>query len=331
MKKQIDTEVIEFVPEQEAGFSPTAVEPVRATTLAPSTTLEEMTPIFRELALPRLPELRRADRARLQMQTPTRLFFYWSVGSNPFQKLNKALGMETTSYTLVLKLVDLKRESETFYPAEVEGSSWFDVDTDGEYRADVGFYAPNRPFVRVLFSNTVTTPRNSPSPRVASDADWAIPAERFARVLEVAGFTEDAFDVAIAGDDHASADTATRAALGELLGGIDTELDSFDAEEIRHAMFLIASGLTLEGLRWKIGARLFALMQRHAASLNAAKATAILKERFAIEAEEITEEEIGSAVFGASAINFPRRLTTRRRLPKLSPVRSPARSPLGQR
>ena len=58
--------------------------------------------------------------------------------------------------------------------------------------------------------------------------------------------------------------------------------------------------------------------------MNAAKATAILKERFAIEAEEITEEEIGSAVFGASAINFPRRLTTRRTLPKYSPVSSSA-------
>src|SRR5687767_16041068 len=114
MKKQ--TEVIEFVRKEEAVSSRSVIEPVQPTTLAPSATLDDMSPIFRELALPRLPELRRADRARLQMQTPTRLFFYWSVGSNPFQKLNKALGIETTSYTPVLKLVDLKRDLEEFYP-----------------------------------------------------------------------------------------------------------------------------------------------------------------------------------------------------------------------
>ena len=43
-----------------------------------------MSPVFRELANPRLPELRVPARLRLLMQSPSRLFFYWSVGAGPY-------------------------------------------------------------------------------------------------------------------------------------------------------------------------------------------------------------------------------------------------------
>jgi hypothetical protein len=292
-------------------------------TLTSSTTLEEMPPVFRELADPKLPELRHENRARLQMQSPNRLFFYWSVGTNPFQKLNKALGAKTASYSLVLKLVDLRRDTEQIHPIDAEGSWWFDVEADGEYQAEIGFYAPNRPYVRALFSNTVETPRKSPSPRVDTEADWSITSEKFAQVLEVAGFTEDAFDVVLAGDDSESAETATHSALSDLTGVTSAEsLSDIAGDEIRYALLLLASGVSLEGLRWKISPALFALLEKYAAALSSEKAFGVLKDHFDIEADEITEEEFGPAVFGASSINFPRRLKTRRTLPKLQPVSS---------
>ncbi|MEP6705085.1 MAG: DUF4912 domain-containing protein, partial [Acidobacteriota bacterium] len=219
---------------------------------APAAKREEMPPVFRELAEPKLPRLAREDRARLQMQTPNRLFFYWSVGSNPFHKLDRALGTKTASYSLILKLVDLRRDSEQIHPIDAEGSWWFDVEADGEYRAEIGFYAPNRPYVRVLFSNTVETPRKSPSPRVDTEADWSVTAEGFANVLEFAGFTEDAFDVALAGNDLVTAEAATIAALTSLFGEAEVDLQGVAADEIRHVLLLLASGVTLEGLRWKI-------------------------------------------------------------------------------
>src|SRR4030095_1690858 len=172
-----------------------------------------MPPPSGERAQPKPPELAHENRGRLQMQSPNRLFFYWSVGSNPFHKLNKALGAQTASYTLVLKLIDLKRDFEQIHRVEAEGSWWLDVEADGEYRAEIGFYAPNRPYVRALFSNTVTTPRKSPSPRIDTEADWAVSADRFARVLEVAGFSEDAFEIALAGDDVESSEASTRSAF----------------------------------------------------------------------------------------------------------------------
>ena len=88
-----EKDFIEFVLNDEAVSSG---EPIRtgsevavpqfSGTLEPSTTLDEMPPVFRELALPKLPDLGHTARARLLMQTPNRLFFYWSLGSNPFQR-----------------------------------------------------------------------------------------------------------------------------------------------------------------------------------------------------------------------------------------------------
>ncbi len=276
LKNSSDLGFIEFVPAGEFVSSDAFVgrqafgkdETAETDTLSPTARLEDMPPVFRELADPKLPELSKEDRARLQMQSPNRLFFYWSVGSNPFQKLNKALGSQTASYSLVLKLVDLKRDLEEIVPVDSSGSRWFEVEADSEYRAEIGFYAPNRPYVRALFSNTVKTPRKTPSPRVDSEADWAIRAARFARVLEVAGFSQDAFDVALAGDDTRSSDAATHAAFSDLVDEPNFEAVGIEADEMRCAMLLLASGLSLEALRWKISPSLFAILQKRAGSLS---------------------------------------------------------------
>lgn len=328
-------EFIEFVPAEELISSGEALRSPagRAKTpigvLESATKLAEMPPAFRELAEPKLPELGAENRARLQMQSPNRLFFYWSIGSNPFQNLRKALGAQTASYTLVLKLIDLRRESEEIYPIDAEGSWWFDVEADGEYRAEIGFYAPNRPYVRALFSNTVETPRKSPSPRVDTEEDWSISADRFARVLELTGFTEDAFDVALAGDDPDSAEAATHAAFTQLVDEPAVNFEGIAADEIRNVLLLLASGVPLESLKWKISPLLFSILQERSALLSSSRALGVLRERFDIEADEIIEEDLTGAVFGASLVNFPRRLRTRRILPKLHPVssfRSTARS-----
>lgn len=282
-----------------------------------------LSPVFKELALPKLPELAKENRAKLLMQTPNNLYFYWSVRSNPFQTLNRALGAETGNYTLALKLVDLKRDSEVIFAVEPEGSWWFDVDADGDYRAEIGFYSPSRPYVRVMFSNTVQTPRKSPSPSVAAAADWKVTSREFAQVLDVAGFAQDAFDVAVAGDDRAASDTATQTAFSRLIGKTEADLAGIASEDIRFALFALASGMPLEFFRWRVSPTLFAILQKHADSLNAEKAIAVLKDEFDIDAEEIEEiEDFGPAVFGASLVNFPKRLKSRKTLPKYAPVSS---------
>jgi hypothetical protein len=278
------------------------------------------------LAEPELPQLERENRARLQMQTPTRLYFYWTVGENPWAMLRRAFGGETGSYTLVLKLVELRTETERIYNAEPEGDWWFDVEPDREYRAEIGFYAPNRPYFRIVFSNSIQTPRRKPSPRRATEADWTVTADKFAQVLDVAGFSRDAVDVAIAGDDAARSASATHLALDQLTGGNGNSLHGVDDEDIRYAMVSLAAGHKLEELRWKISAELFAFLQANEIKLGEENARDALKEHFDIEELYFETEEFGPVVFGASLVNFPRTRRSRRpsltSRPDLAPVSS---------
>jgi hypothetical protein len=278
----------------------------------------ELSPVFKALANVELPELRRENRAQLLMQSPTRLYFYWSIRENPWQRLRAIFGDDLGSYRLVLKLKDLKRDTEEIFPCDAEGNWWFNVEPDGEYEAEIGFYAVNRPYFRILYSNTITTPRRSPSPRPASDAKWTVSANKFAEVLDMSGFTRDAYDVALAGDDPVTADNATHIAFSQFVDTSEYALNGISAEDIRYAMFAIAAGHTLEELRWRIGPSLFAILQANAENLAAENAREALGEYFDIDESEWTEEEFSSAVYGVSLVHFPKQLKTRKLSAKTS-------------
>jgi hypothetical protein len=280
----------------------------------PAVSEEELSPAFKELREPKLPTLSRENRARLQMQTPTRLYFYWSLKNNPWQILQRVFGDDRGSYTLVLKLINITRDTEEIHPVDAEGNFWFSVDADSTYRAEIGFYAPNRPYFRALYSNTLTTPRKGPSPRVATDADWMVNAETFAQVLDASGFKQDAVDVAIAGDDPVVSEQATREAFADLLG--DVSFEGFTVEELRYALLALASGVPIEELRWKVSASLFALLEGNLHRLSTDAAVGALREHFDIGDDEVLEEEQLSAVYGASVVHFPKTLKSRR-LPQL--------------
>lgn len=269
-----------------------------------------LSPAFKELREPKLPTLARENRARLQMQTPTRVYFYWSLKNNPWQILHRVFGDDRGSYTLVLKLINITRDTEEIHPVDAEGNYWFNVDADSTYRAEIGFYAPNRPYFRALYSNTLTTPRKGPSPRVATDADWMVTADTFAQVLDASGFKQDAVEVAVAGDDPVASENATREAFADLLG--DVSFEGFTVEELRYALLALASGTPIEELRWKVSASLFALLQENLHRLSSEAAVGALRDHFDFGGDETLEEEQLSAVYGASVVHFPKTLTRRR-------------------
>lgn len=272
----------------------------------------ELSPAFKALSDVSLPELDRENRARLLMQSPTRLYFYWSLKDNPWHQLKRIFGDDLGSYALVVKLVDLKRETEEINPCDSTGNWWFAVEPDGEYRAEIGFYAVNRPYFRVMYSNSIATPRRSPSPRPSTDSRWTVSATKFAEVLDVSGFSRDAFDVAMAGDDPITADNASQIAFSKFIGTSEYALDGIAADDIRYAMLALASGFTLEEIRWRVGPALFAILQANVGKLTAAKAQVALKEHFDIDEAEWTEEEFSAAVYGVSLVHFPKTLKTRR-------------------
>lgn len=285
--------------------------------------IEVKDPIFEALSAPTLPELSKENRAHLQMQSPNRVNFYWSFKENPYQVLNRMFGNQT-NYQLVAKLLNQTNDREEFFPIEADGSAWFDVDADSSYRVEIGFYAVNRPFVRVLFSNTLQTPRKSPSPRQDYSEYFAVSADQFAKVLDVSGYQQDAFEVALAGDDIESADAATEAAFSQIFDAEKGDFDQTKSGEWRFILLALASGYPLEDLRGQISPSLFAFLQTHSEQLSAEKALAALQSNFDVSDDEIYEEEsVGETVYGTSLVNFPRSLK-RRTLPKFAPLPSNA-------
>ncbi len=288
----------------------------------------EVSPVFKALADVALPELKRENRARLQMQTPTRLYFYWSLRDDPWSRLRAVFGSDLGSYSLVVKLIDNHHGREEISLCDAEGNWWFDVEPNGSYTAELGFYAPNRPYFRILYSNTVETPRRSPSPRAATESTWTVSSAKFAEVLDVAGFSRDAFDVAVAGDDFAASEDATHNALADLVGSRGHDLSGISGDDIRYALMALAGGAALEDLRFKISPALFAILQANAGAVESGKARAMsaLTTHFDIDESEFFEEDFGPAVFGASLVNFPKTLKTRTVSPKYAPRYNPVSS-----
>jgi len=277
--------------------------------------------VFKELSEPKLPELAKENRARLQMQSPTKIYFYWSIKTNPFQTLTRVFGNQT-NYQLVAKLVNQTSDREELFPVEAEGAAWFDVDAASSYQAEIGFYAANRPFVRLMFSNILETPRKNPSPRRDYSENFSVSADQFAEVLDVSGFQQDAFEVALAGDDVEFADNATQTAFSQIISAPEKDFDTNQSSEIRFVLLALASGYSLENLREHVSPSLFTVLQESSENLNQEKALSALQENFGVSAEETVEEEtFAPTVFGASLINFPR-ISKRKVLPKFSPVSS---------
>jgi hypothetical protein len=150
-----------------------------------------------------------------------------------------------------------------------------------------------------------------------------VSANKFAEVLDVSGFSHDAFDVAMIGDDHSAAEHATRMAFTAFAGHEHQRSARISSEDMRYAMYAFASGQTLEDLRWKVSPELFVRLQERSNDLNAEKAASALNEFFGTEEIDTSEEHFGPAVYGASLINFPRTLKTNRSASRYAPVSSP--------
>lgn len=276
---------------------------------------EELSPVFKELAEPKLPALREENRAYLQMQSPTRVFFYWSLKQDSYNTLSKALGNRAKDYFLAIRLVNLNTNQDEIHQVGNKGSWWFNnIQSDSKYRAEVGFYAHNRPFVRIVFSNTLETPRLKPSANTDYQPYFAVSSDQFAEVLDLAGFSQDAFDVYIAGDEPGFADEATEKAFVQLSGKGQIDFSNISLNELRYVLFALASGISLFALRENVSADLFeflsALVDENPEALTEEKVILALEEFFEFSPfeEELEEEIIAPTVFGASLINFPKKL-----------------------
>ena len=86
----------------------------------------------------------------------------------------------------------------------------------------------------------------------------------------------------------------------------------------------LASGYSLEDIRGEINPSLYDAMQAEIEKLSAEKVLSALKENFDVFTDELfeEEEEFGDAVFGASLVNFPKRIKKRSVPKSLSPKKT---------
>ena len=138
-----------------------------------------------------LPSGARRDEARLLVQSPAKLFFYWSFARDYGSALRAALGEAAAGYRWAVRLVEPggEWEGEPTAAADGESSFWFDALPGRAYRAEVGFHAAGRPFVRVLSSNQIETPAAGVSAESDAAPEFEIGERDFARLLEGSGFT----------------------------------------------------------------------------------------------------------------------------------------------
>lgn len=325
----------EIAQSPDAGTSPAAPDPGQSLSqiIAASPESSELTESQQEsdpLSHPVLPPLLKRDRARLLVQSPFRVYFYWTLRKDPYTTLKRILGGKVGNYRLFIRLVDSDTGKTEMYPAEGSGNWWFDVDPEHKYRAEIGFFAPFRPFIRIAYSNTVETPPQRPSPRQAETAQWRVPSRDFAQILSAVGYRRDAYNVRIAGDLENDSDALE--SLSYILGYPKIN-QRFTAEEIRFALHHLAQGLPIETLRWKIGATLFSFLQQYLARLQTPEAVSRIKERFPALDEYTEEESPSDYAIGSGMIHFPRFRRPagpgRRSIPFEENVSSPATSGRG--
>jgi hypothetical protein len=247
----------------------------------------ERSPIFKKLADPQLPELPSDDRARLQLQSPNRVFFYWSSRKNPYDNLQRLFGERFRGYDLAIRLINMKDDSVRVMPADKSGTTWFDVASDASYRAELGFFSQNRPFIRVMYSNTIQTPRSSPSRRLASDSDFAVRTQQFADVLNAAGFAHENVAQDFAFADKLVADARAKEIAARLTRKKNETFKGISLAELRWVLVSLAAYIPLEELKLSVSEELVAWLEE----LEAKNPDALKPDNVSAELQETLGEE----------------------------------------
>lgn len=124
------------------------------------------------------------DMMRAIVQDPFRLFVYWQLKDDPFDRLRKMFpAAEAGSFHTVLKLVDETNNISVFFNAAYAREYWFSVFPDRSYRVELGMRSPKYGFIKLLNSQPVRTPRGGPSDQAAPEEQYAIAANEYLEVL----------------------------------------------------------------------------------------------------------------------------------------------------
>ncbi|HEY0083553.1 MAG TPA: DUF4912 domain-containing protein [Pyrinomonadaceae bacterium] len=134
------------------------------------------------------PVLPTRDFIQLLLQSPHRLHLYWTFARDPQATLREAFGELADGYRAAVRLIKVESGEEFLLDASSDQAQWFEVYPCHVYRAEVGFHAPGRPFIRLLSSNTVTTPTDRASHLMDEDREYELGETEFRQLLDGAGY-----------------------------------------------------------------------------------------------------------------------------------------------
>ncbi|MCG3160677.1 MAG: hypothetical protein JMDDDDMK_01746 [Acidobacteria bacterium] len=158
-------------------------EPVIVLDEPPAEAVEEAIPAepIVDTGLP-IPSHYDFDMMRAMVQDPFRIFVYWQLKDDPFERLRKIFPA-TGDFHTSLKLVDETNNISVFFDAAFAREYWFNVFPDRTYRVELGMRSPRYGFIKLLSSQPVTTPRGGPSDKEAEEPQFQIAADDYLRVL----------------------------------------------------------------------------------------------------------------------------------------------------
>ncbi len=96
--------------------------------------------------------------------------------------------MRLRNTSLAVRLFDVEEDLSCTFEATPEHKLWLDALPGRDYRADVGFHAAGLPFITLLSSAVVRTPRAGISPNTDSAPPFHLTATEFAQVMEQTGY-----------------------------------------------------------------------------------------------------------------------------------------------
>ena len=238
-----------------------------------------------------LPESYPSDLIRLLVQSPYRAYLYWNHARDPFDTLRRAFGVQdASSYKVFVRLTDADSgEEHDFEASPFARNFWFNVRPGRRYRAAVGLGSAGRPFIRLLTSAPVSTPRVAVSHVVDDTPEFRAPAAEFARVLNEAGYASDALEVTLEAVDEATRDETTRSLTREVIGAEAPAADHDLMNELRALLAALTFGVPLESLLALLSPQLAAWLREalrgHEDQLTPERLLAALRAALALELE----------------------------------------------
>ncbi|HEX4949120.1 MAG TPA: DUF4912 domain-containing protein [Blastocatellia bacterium] len=121
------------------------------------------------------------DVMRLLVQDPFHLYVYWQLKDNPYDRLARLF--PNGDFHTVLKLIDETNNIAVLFDAAFGRNYWFSVFPDRTYKVELGVRSAQYGYIKLLTSNTVTTPRGTVSDQEDIEPAYQITADEYVQVL----------------------------------------------------------------------------------------------------------------------------------------------------